>query len=166
MLHPSLSFLLGAILAPQSRDPAAASPSPSPCAGRLQYAHREPRGGYLGPWRMLPWRGRAMPLGVGRRSGSSCVFVFLCCACGWKLVGLCTYFLVLQVLILFFCTYMVQKLLGATYISPLLSKSQNKYTYRRISRGNSIGTTANDNTVLRACKCVKCVTFVTVVHLI
>ncbi len=50
-------------------------------------------------------------------------------------------------LIFYICTYLfccfargTKATGGATYISPLLTKSQNKYKCRRTSRGNSIGT--------------------------
>ncbi len=46
-----------------------------------------------------------------------CTYLFCCFACGTKATG------------------------GATYISPLLTKSQNKYKCRRTLRGNSTGTT-------------------------
>ena len=71
----------------------------------------------------------------------------------------CTYFAVLL---------MVQKLLGgATYISPLLTKSQNKYKYRRSSRGNSTATatyvlfTVHSNHTVAHVQYMKNVTFVT-----
>ncbi len=44
---------------------------------RLNKTNREPGRCDSGPWRMIRWRGRAMPLGVGWCSGSSCVFVCL-----------------------------------------------------------------------------------------
>jgi hypothetical protein len=56
---------------------------------------------------------------------------------------------------------------GATYISPLLTKSQNKYKYRRSSRGNSTATatyvlfTVHSNHTVAHVQYVKNVTFVT-----
>ena len=57
VLRPSPNFSMGAIGAPQSRDPAAASPSPG--VWRLNKTNREPRRLNSGPWRMIRWRGRA-----------------------------------------------------------------------------------------------------------
>ena len=56
VLRPSLNFLMGAILAPQTRGLNAARASPN--AGGLQKTHREPWRCDSGPWRILPWRGR------------------------------------------------------------------------------------------------------------
>ncbi len=72
MLRPSLIFLMGAILAPQSRESAAVSVKPA--TRRLQQTRGEPRRRDLGLWQMLPWRYRAKPLGVGRQR----LILFLC----------------------------------------------------------------------------------------
>ncbi len=54
------------------------------------------------PWRMIRWRGRAKPLGVGRCSDSSCVFVCLFVRQGARpqesllIFYFCTYFLLLH----------------------------------------------------------------------
>ena len=58
-----LNFFMGAISAPQTKGPNAAHASPA--AGRLYWAHGEPRRRDSGPWRVFPWRGRAKPVGVG-----------------------------------------------------------------------------------------------------
>ncbi len=70
-VRPSLNFSMCAIGVPQSIYSAAASPSLG--VRCLHKSNREPR-----PWRMIRWRGRAKPLGVGRCSDSSCVCVFVC----------------------------------------------------------------------------------------
>ena len=63
VFRPSLNFSMGAISAPQTKGPNAAHASPA--AGRLYWAHGEPRRRDSGPWRVFPWRGRAKPVGVG-----------------------------------------------------------------------------------------------------
>ena len=81
-----------AIGVPQSIFSAAASPSPG--VRRLHKTNREPR-----PWRMIRWRGRAKPLGVGRCSDSSCVFVCLFVRAPDHrslIFYFCTYFLLLH----------------------------------------------------------------------
>ena len=65
VLRPSLNYSMGAISAPQTRGSNAARASPN--AGGLQKTHREPRRCDSGPWRLLPWRGRAKPLGVEQK---------------------------------------------------------------------------------------------------
>jgi hypothetical protein len=52
----------------------------APGAARLVRDHRDQRCQDLGPWRMLPWRKMAKPLGAGRRYLMLVVvcFVFLC----------------------------------------------------------------------------------------
>ncbi len=63
-LCPSLYFLISAMSAPETREPAAASANPA--TGRLQWTHGEPRRRDLGPWGMNPWKYGAKLLGVGR----------------------------------------------------------------------------------------------------
>ncbi len=65
VLRPSLNFSMGAISAPQTRGSNAARASPN--AGGLQKTHRESWRCDLGPWRLLPWRERAKPLGVEQK---------------------------------------------------------------------------------------------------
>jgi hypothetical protein len=61
--RPSLSFLMGAILAPHTREKEGREQAHH--TGSLHRTHGEPRHRDSGPWRMLPWRERAKPLGVG-----------------------------------------------------------------------------------------------------
>ena len=64
MLHPSLNFLMGAILAPQTREPAAVGVNLGTV--RLQWAQGELQHRDLGPWRITPWKYGAKLLGVVR----------------------------------------------------------------------------------------------------
>ena len=64
MLRPTLNILMGAILAPQTREPAAVGVNLGTV--RLQWAQGELRHSDLGPWRMTPWKYGAKPLGVVR----------------------------------------------------------------------------------------------------
>jgi hypothetical protein len=74
VLRPSLNFLMGAILAPQTRGSDEANTNLG--AGHLYQTHREPWRRNSGPWQMLPWRGRGKPLGVGwQRLSYVCVFL-------------------------------------------------------------------------------------------
>ena len=58
---------------PQTREPNASIAHPG--AGCLQWAYREPRRCDLGPWWMVPWRGRAKPRRVGWLANLEFVFV-------------------------------------------------------------------------------------------
>ena len=67
--RPPLYFFMGAISAPKTKEQTLASPIPG--AERLRRTHGEVRRHASDPWRMLPWRARAKPLGVGRRRASA-----------------------------------------------------------------------------------------------
>ena len=64
VLRPSLNILMGAILAPQTREPAAVGANLGTV--RLQWAQGELQHRDLGPWRITPWKYGAKPLGVVR----------------------------------------------------------------------------------------------------
>jgi hypothetical protein len=105
-VHPSLNFSMCAIGVPQSIYSAAASLSPG--VRRLHKTNREPRRLDSGPWWMIRWRGRAKPLGVGRCSGSSCVFVCLFVRAPGRKARRSLYLFFTSVLIFYFCTTTAQ----------------------------------------------------------
>jgi hypothetical protein len=61
---PTSLFLMGAISAPKTRGRRVVGTSRAP--QRLRRTNGEVRRRALGPWRMLPWRVRAKPLGFSR----------------------------------------------------------------------------------------------------
>ncbi len=83
VLRPSRNIQMGAISAPQRRGPNVVRASPD--AGRHHQACGELRRHDLDAWRMSSRRGRAKPLGVRVRSGSSCVLCWVCSVvCVWR----------------------------------------------------------------------------------